>query len=761
MKKTVKFLSLLLVIALIIPCVQAFAYVDPQTYLSTVYGDGMLFKQNSEAVFSGTCPNGALVTAQLIAPDGATVLKTNSVNASKSGTFTVTLPTPKGSFEEYSIRIYVNKVLFKVIKDVVFGEVWLASGQSNMSYPLSQAQDEPANYYGGVTRNKWIRALLMPQPARFEGVTGKVPYEPQNDIEGAYWTKGDSKDIYGVSAAAYYFADKLSAELGVPVGILNASLGGSSISTWLSRSAIDGNAAVKNDFVSANDYITAEKWKENEINQYIDMTANFNLAINPLRVFRISGMIWYQGESNVFWEEGRYARAFTLMQESYTKLFRHENGLLPIVWTSLCSYDYGDDFILNEMNIEFTRMQKEQPSSRGLITIHDVPLDYYTEVGSIHPAFKRPVGERMASSALSLVYGKGSISTSPTVSGVEFKDGAAFVTFSGVGEGLRSSCSLLRGFTLSGSNGAFMQADAEIVSADTVKVTADGITEPAGVAYAYGLQNASANLYAESSTGELVPAALFRYAPAVSSPVYFKYSDWLDSEKAVSFRVLRDTGSSGYYDLWKSDKADVEVTPGAAYTGEAGLEITADGGRASRSFTVSPVNSFKDGRKEKQFTDGQSDYSGLGSLSFFVKNDGGSDVTLKEIRFLTSGGLRYSPALCGEDSPSAVIPADGEWHEITADLNSLYLTSNKGGARYSNNKLKEVKDIEFRFENDSENAVSLCADNFRFGAEQNNYGTRFGKFFGQTDNVFEWISAWFTYFLGIASAVLRVFGVKC
>ena len=123
-----------------------------------------------------------------------------------------------------------NGVEFDRLQRVVFGELWLAGGQSNMMYPLSQALSSREDFANGVKKSKWIRAMLSDAYA----ADGRVSVTPHEDIPDANWVTGEDTLIYGMSAVGFFFAEEMLEELDMPIGILNISLGGTSLGTWLS-----------------------------------------------------------------------------------------------------------------------------------------------------------------------------------------------------------------------------------------------------------------------------------------------------------------------------------------------------------------------------------------------------------------------------------------------------------------------------------------------------------------------------------------------
>jgi len=410
-----KIVSIIISLLLALSCLTVAFAESTAARLYNVYGNGMLFQQNKEAVFAGISRAGAQITAELFAADGTLAANGESV-AEADGTFEVSFVSPSGGYEEYTVVLSENSTEFAKLRNVVFGELWLASGQSNMQYPLSQSRTGRDMFANQKKLSKWLRVLRVPA---YPGNTSGPEFtyaEPQAEIEGAEWINGENILIYSTSAVAYFFASDLMEKLDMPIGILDASLGGSAIASWLSRDAIDNDINVKNDLVSGKDYINLSDWKPLKQNIYADMTANYNHKIEALGNFRPSGMIWYQGESDIGRSSDVYARAFDLMQRSYSEHFGYKDNLMPIIYSQLASYVYSDDILMvADRNMDYIDIQKARPESRATVTIYDIPLTYIPEAGAIHPECKEEIGQRMAVCAKNLVYGGNGSYTSPTV----------------------------------------------------------------------------------------------------------------------------------------------------------------------------------------------------------------------------------------------------------------------------------------------------------------------------------------------------------
>lgn len=737
-----KVLSIILAVTIALGCA-GFASANSTTAkLYNTYGDGMLFRQNEEAILAGTAASDAEITAELYNADSVLVASGKS-SATADGTFEVSFDAPQGGYEEYRIVLKENSAEFATLKNVVFGELWLSSGQSNMQYPLAQSRTGRDMFANLQKLSKWLRVLLV--PAYPGNTTGpEFTYaDPQQDIVGAKWVTGENPAVYNMSAVAYFFAADLMEELDMPVGVLNASLGGTSIASWLSRAAIDGNEKVKEDFVSKDLYIEKSKWDAKGQNVYQDMTANYNHKIEALKHFRPSGMIWYQGETDIMvrWSGGMYARAFDLMQRSYSELFGYKDALMPIIYTQMASYLYSDDgLILLDRNIEYSEMQKLRPESRATVTIYDVPLTYIPEAGAIHPECKEEIGQRMAFAANSLVYGGSDSYTAATVKNTVIRDGSVYVTLSNTGDGLMADGTALYGFAVCGADGVYVQADAEIVSADTVRIWSNNVPNPCSATYAYCISNMRSNLYASSDGKLALPVCPFVTDSSIGTHYWFD-RQWTDCEDEQTWHTMSSDGLIKYYDSWVADGAEI------AYNGGA-MDIISD----NEKFSVSPLMTCKDGAKTVAFGDTDSDYSDYGKMSFSVCNNGSKDVNINEIRFYINNFAWYSPAVDGTKAVEAVIPADGEWHIVTFDLNRLYLFGNEGGASNPCGRLGGVNEIRFIFSSDSASDISI--DTVRFAPSTEDAGIRFDSEMNNADDFIEIISA---VFAKIINAIISIF----
>ena len=715
-----KFLSVLLCVVIGFSTISLTAFAANDAKLYQVYGSGMVFQHDEPITLAGTAQAGSQISFEIKNAAGE-VIRTASAAAKADGSFAVTCENGiNGGYDSYKIEAYCNNTLFATLEDVLFGIVWIASGQSNMQMGLGSSAVGAVMQEKGETGSEYLRFLKVPALVEYNGSSDNLALEPQIDIPGAYWIKGNTTGIYGVTGVGYFFAENLLEELDMPVAALDIPLGGSSIYTWISRDAIDSDPAVKADLKALNRYIEASDWSKTskEHSNYATMTANYNKKIEALQFFNVDGMIWYQGESDVNCPYRYYSRAFDLMQRSYSDVFGYEDSLLPIVYTQIADYSYsGKSHIESaQLNMQFAEMQAKEPDTRATVSIYDVSLDYEEALGDIHPTNKKPIALKMAYAALGLVYDKYDTYTAPAFDSFYVENGSVYVKIKNVGDGLAvknttvyPECPLY-GFSVCGENGIYVEADAEIVSKDTVRVYSASVPSPVNAAYAFTEQNTYSNLY--STVDGKILFGVSSFTTKLSSDAhYWQPTVWGNCDNNKVWHLGK---ASGFYDAWEVDSGDATLSYNSndKVKGTASLQVESK----SEKFTISPTMSFTvkpfDYRKHN---DMQRDYSNYGTLSFKVKNTGKSDIALESVRFYENVISWHSPTVGSSEFVSTVIPADGKWYTITLDLNHLYFYSRDKGFVRNNDVLKYITDIELLF---SGNNAQLLLDDFVFTAEE-------------------------------------------
>ena len=728
-----RLLAVLLSAMLCIGCASAaFAQTYAPAQLYSFYGDNMLFAEKKYAVFAGTASGGIQVTCTLLDDAGQVEAKGQGA-VNKSGRFSVGVPAPAGSYAEYTAVLEIEGVEFARLRGIVFGALWISGGQSNMQMNLGGCETGIQMQQNGETGSRWLRFLQVPGYVEYAGDTERFPLDAQRDIPGSLWVRGDESASFGVSAVSFLFAQKLQQTLDMPVGVLCTALGGTSIYTWLSRDAIESDEGVLADLQRTGRYIDAESWQETGHNVYADMTVNYNKKIEALRVFAPAGLIWYQGETDIFggFETGMYTRAFELLQTSWSRLFGYdETHRLPIVYTQIASHPYGEDR-LQTMNVEFADMQNAHPQSRAMTPIYDVPLTYRVESNRIHPTEKLPVAERMVYAAEGLVYGMRTSYTAATVQSAQVRDGSVVITLRDVGNGLVCTGEKLRGFSVCGADGVFVQADAEITGRNTLVVSAPEVQHPAAAAYAFSEVNALSNLYASDENGAALPVSPFVTDISVLRQSW-QDKDWADCDTEKLWRLAGEK-QTGYFDAWTGKNASLSYADGR--DGKA-LHVQAQ----KKTFSVYPTDRYADGAKNRAFEDTRGDYSRYGAILFYVRNTGDTDVKLQSVRLYTSATTWYAPIVNATGKTGCTIPADGAWHPVTLDLMQTYRFGNTCGVTYTRAMFGDLRRMEFRFSGGAGDTVEI--DSIRFTPDGGETAKRlFVPHFDRAVTPLDWISA--------------------
>jgi hypothetical protein len=347
----------------------------------------------------------------------------------------------------------------------------------------------------------------------------------------------------------------------------------------------------------------------------------------------------------------------------------------------------------------------------------------------------------MAVAAENLVYGGNGAYTAPTVEKTELRNGAVYVTFENVGDGLACDENELRGFAVCGSDGIYVQAEAEIVSLDTVKIYSEYVENPCSASYAYCLSNMSSNLYASENGKPSIPVSQFITDDTVSRH-YWEDRAWTDCDDSQTWHVMDGDTNIKYYDSWVADGAEISFADGAMTVKSS-----------ENSFSASPLTTFKEGVLAKPLHDTDADYRDYGKMSFYLKNNGDEDIALEKVKFGINPLLWYAPEVDGTKDVQAIIPADGEWHLITLNLNKLYLYGNEGGASRPCSRLGNVKEISFEFSSEGESSVSI--DSVRFAPSEGKTGVQFDADINNADTFIEKITA---FFVGIIGKIFSIFG---
>ncbi len=391
----------------------------------------------------------------------------------------------------------------KEFSDVLVGEVWLCSGQSNMEVSFREIPQE-------------VEGVDNPQIRFVGGLYPIVPFPDDNSLNFPKngWQLSSTKSLVGCSRAGYHFAFKLWQDIKVPVGIINAPRGCSSIEAWMPPESFSSNEKLKGNIAEmeeiqkiskeyekytneekekifmrhcsskyggfargymVNGKIDPEKYKPTLDHMFsVRPACLYSHAIRPVIPFAIRGVLWYQGETNV--DDDQYALKQQALIESWRKLWNE--GDFPFYTVQVAPYKSYSN-LPNFWLQQYEAVKKVKNS--GLASTVDI-----TEIDNVHPKNKKDVGIRLALLALRDTYGKKDVVASgPTYKSMKVADGKIIVSFDNLGAGLTTKDGKSPDwFEVSGTDGHFVKATAEI-KADTVEVSSPDVKNPKNIRFGW------------------------------------------------------------------------------------------------------------------------------------------------------------------------------------------------------------------------------------------------------------------------------------
>lgn len=445
---------------------------------SSIFGGGMVLQQNRPVNIFGEGKNGDSVTVVLKRAEQEIVRQTGTV---ENGRWCVTLPAQSGSFEEYTIEATAGSVT-RAVQAVVFGEVWIAGGQSNMEWTLQKTAQAPD--WAQKEHNGKVRFFVS---------VGAGNATAQNDITG-YWIKSISWDAASLcSGIGYMFAFNLSDELGVPVGIINTAQGATRFSTWIGQDILEKYPEVKA-------HISQMKPRGDD-GEWDSVSMFYNTRIAPLRGYQAAGILWYQGEAEI--ERGNIGileKGIPLLVEDWSGVFGNGKTLLPFLSVQVASFSYSDanlngtgytggsnGTVIPNGNAAMNRGVEKVNAVSGKalsIPIYDVAVN----LREIHPPHKEEVAAKLTDAALGMVYNKKELYSGPRPVSATFDGQTVQLVFENVGDGLKASeGEQLIGFCLDDT-----VAEASIHEKNTLTFST---TAPVStISYAFSTRNQDANL---------------------------------------------------------------------------------------------------------------------------------------------------------------------------------------------------------------------------------------------------------------------------
>ena len=377
----------------------------------------MVLQQNTDANIWGWADAGAKVKVSV----GWSKAK-YTATAGDNGFWKVAVATPAASFTPYTVTISCGKEKIE-LTDVLIGEVWLCSGQSNMEMPLGGWDKQPIE--GGPEA---IRESHRYPHIRMIYLERAVSTELQEDCNGTWW-RGGSENVPKFSATAYFFGKRLADELNIPIGLIVTCWGGTMIECWMPRETLLSLGCTDQEIdENIKTHMEKETWHTS--------TVMYNAMLYPLRHYTINGFIWYQGCSNVSRLGIQdYAKYQAAMVTHWRELFGR--GDLPFYYVQIAPHPYSgmNDTGLAPLLRERQRVAASLVPNSAMATTMD--LVYEFEQGIIHPRKKAEVGDRLAFLALENWYGyKGYGSAAPEFESMKIEGTVAKLSFRNVMGGL-------------------------------------------------------------------------------------------------------------------------------------------------------------------------------------------------------------------------------------------------------------------------------------------------------------------------------------
>ena len=481
----------------------AFLPAHADVTLPRLLGDHMVLQRGLPVHIWGRAAAGEPVTVEFRG-------ETRSATADPIGQWSVYLP-PAEAGGPFDLTIKAGNTIR--VRDVLVGDVWVASGQSNMEFPVKGAVNSAAEM--ARADNPRIRLFH---------VKNKVGPYPLDDVAAEPWTACTPESVGEFSAVAYFFGRHLLEKAGVPIGLIETSWGGTPAEAWTSQRALSADASLMpvyaewakmNDDAAMHRQLRAKEldrwrsaverakaegkeppgfpWEPNIDNSWMP-SGLYNAMISPLTRFPIRGVIWYQGESNASRERAPlYARLFATMIQDW----RHAwgQGDFPFLFVQLANFKAKD-----------AKWPELREAQRQTLSLANTGMAVTIDIGTpddIHPKNKQDVGLRLALAARALAYGEKIEYSGPMFRQATPEGKTLRVRFDHTGTGLVAKGSILLGFEVAGADGKFVPADA-MIDGTTVKVSSGAVVEPVQVRYGWK-DDPGCNLY----NAEGLPASPF------------------------------------------------------------------------------------------------------------------------------------------------------------------------------------------------------------------------------------------------------------
>ena len=442
--------------------------------LPAIFGDNMVLQQQMPVPVWGWAAPNTKVTVTFAG-------QTKSTQAGADGKWLVKLGKLKATFTPQTLVVSAGDT--KTFTNVLVGEVWLGSGQSNMEKPIGLQRGQRPT----LNAEQELAAANYPNIRIFK-IEKMLSATPRTALEKFYgWQECSSNSLNTVSfsAAAYFFGREIHTNLNVPVGLIESSWGGTRIEPWTPPAGFES--------VPSLAHIKTPDFGTNKIPNTAP-TVLYNAMIAPITGYALRGALWYQGESNR--GDTNYDAKMSALVNGWRKVWNE--GPFPFYFVQIAPFKYIKDMTnyvadtdpLPRFWVQQSRAAR-QIKNAGMI----VTTDLVDDLNDIHPRDKATVGHRLALLALDETYDREVASESPAFEKMKVVGNKAILEFEHTHGGLISKDGQpLTWFTIAGADGKFVPAQATITGKETVEVSAAGVEKPVAVRFAWH-QLAQPNLF--------------------------------------------------------------------------------------------------------------------------------------------------------------------------------------------------------------------------------------------------------------------------
>lgn len=505
------------------------------------FTDGCVIQADSEFSIAGKTSPLAEVRADLCEKETLSFC----VRADENGDFSVLIPPIKGGLSTYSLIFYVDGVKEKTIRDVVFGDVWLGAGQSNLELKLKYLSD--CDKATEEFKNSAFRFADLPNTKSAYNGAGffGLQQEDGEPLAEVKWNTPDDKSAALETAGfPFLFAGEMQKHSDYPVGVFNVAVGGSNITHWLPSERFDNFPAFRSE-------IKVCDGKTEAGSLYYE-------KICPLKGLAFRGVVWYLGES-VAWTGAptcaEYPSLLIELIDLYRDLLR---GTMNFLLMDIGIEGY-DEFSVNFVNEANSIAQKAR---NGVIRcpLFDLSQKWLIPDGKgtchpIHLVEKREHAGR-AADLCRLNFIENKPARCPEISSVEYKDGKAFVRLSDCVRIFSSDGRDLFGFALAGNDGKFVAADAKIVGDREIVVSSPYISSPSRLTYGFFLYNDVCNLAAETESGLILPVLPYRDKTEYFGELFYEEFNpaFFAREKMYENSFGDLGGGAGYRDCYRASE---------------------------------------------------------------------------------------------------------------------------------------------------------------------------------------------------------------